>query len=200
MALQAFGHEALHASAIVVPATGVCVFAADSETGKSTIAYGLRQRGYRQWSDDGVVFTVSDRGATALPLPFSVRLRPGSSAIVPIDSDAQRPDDHSHLSPTTIGAICVLSRETDDDAAPAAIELLRATDAFAALLPHALEFNPFDRPRRARLLKNYLDVAATVPVLRVRFRPGADAFPKVLDLIVTALKSRVTSPGVQAVS
>ena len=45
MALQAFGWEALHASAIVTD-RGIVGFCAISETGKSTVAFGLRRRGF----------------------------------------------------------------------------------------------------------------------------------------------------------
>ena len=81
MAMQALGHEALHASAMRA-ARGVVLFAAQSRTGKSTVAFGLSCRGYEQWSDDGVVFSVAEEGATAVPLPFDVRLRPQSADIL----------------------------------------------------------------------------------------------------------------------
>src|SRR5215510_11180598 len=45
MALQVAGREVLHASAVRSPA-GIIALCGSSQTGKSTIAYGLSQRGY----------------------------------------------------------------------------------------------------------------------------------------------------------
>src|SRR5438105_5056392 len=51
LALQVFGMEVLHASAILTP-SGVIAFGAISGTGKSTLAIGLSRRGYSLWADD----------------------------------------------------------------------------------------------------------------------------------------------------
>ena len=99
MALQALGHEALHASAVVHPVKGVILFAARSRVGKSTIAFGLASRaalgapkpqsgegGLRQWADDGVVWKMEGLGdrpvPTAIPLPFKPRLRAASTGML----------------------------------------------------------------------------------------------------------------------
>ena len=51
LALQAYGLEALHGSAVALPG-GVVAMCADRETGKSTIAYSLKRRGHDVVADD----------------------------------------------------------------------------------------------------------------------------------------------------
>src|SRR5829696_6052636 len=79
MALQVRGLEVLHASAVLTP-RGVVALCAVSGTGKSTVAFGLSQRGWPLWADDAVVFETSESGARAIPLPFGTRLRPAAAA------------------------------------------------------------------------------------------------------------------------
>src|SRR4029453_18879716 len=78
MTLQLLGRQVLHASAVEA-AGGVIGFCADSQTGKSTIAFGLSRRGYRICADDALAFETSSGGVKAFELPFSTRLRPASA-------------------------------------------------------------------------------------------------------------------------
>src|SRR5215217_5019656 len=85
MALQVFGREVLHASAVLTP-QGVVALCAVSGTGKSTTAFGLSRRGWPLWADDAVAFEASESGVAAIPLPFDIRLR--SEAATFFDRDA----------------------------------------------------------------------------------------------------------------
>ncbi|MGE0705482.1 MAG: hypothetical protein AB7P22_16265, partial [Vicinamibacterales bacterium] len=87
LALQALGDETLHASAVSL-ASGVVGFCGDCESGKSTIAYGLSRRGYRQLADDSLVLQFGHQGVRARELPFGVRLRPQSAAFFGVGSGA----------------------------------------------------------------------------------------------------------------
>ena len=58
MALHAHGDEAIHASAVLL-GDAVVAFCGRSQTGKSTVAYGLHRRGCRVWADDTLVFDAS---------------------------------------------------------------------------------------------------------------------------------------------
>src|SRR5882672_7998253 len=78
MALQVRGREILHASAISSPA-GVTALCGASQTGKSTIAFGLNRRGYPLWGDDALAFEISNGEARAVSLPFEIRLRPAAA-------------------------------------------------------------------------------------------------------------------------
>src|SRR6185436_5070695 len=183
MALQVSGREVLHASAVRSPA-GVIALCADSETGKSTIAYGLNNRGYALWADDLVAFEISDRGSRALSLPFTMRLRPSAAALFAkeslkfshIDSDEDLTGDSAPLA-----AICVLRR--DDEAAPVAVKSLSSAEAFAAVLSHAWSFALQDGERKRRMISNYLELVARVPIFGIAFQPGLDKLPAILDAI-----------------
>jgi hypothetical protein len=182
MALQALGFEAMHASA-VVDDRGVVVFAGRSGAGKSTIAFGLSRRGHRQWSDDAVVFQATSHGASVMPLPFTVRLRQPSTALVGA-APAGRKTPPDGL-PARILAVCVVSPVEDDGLS--VVRRLDPADAFRCLLTHAHEFDPANLERRRLTLEAYLDLAAAVPTYAVMVRHGRDAFEPLLDEIIDAV-------------
>ncbi|MGC4081799.1 MAG: hypothetical protein QM736_06755 [Vicinamibacterales bacterium] len=88
MALQMLGAEALHASAVATT-RGIVCFSARSGIGKSTIAFGLRQRGFPQWADDGVVFRAGEGRVLATPLPYQARLRPTSQTLLGVTAETR---------------------------------------------------------------------------------------------------------------
>jgi len=191
MALQVCGREVLHASAIRSPA-GVAALCADSETGKSTIAFGLSSRGYPLWADDLVAFEISDHVGRAISLPFNLRLRPPAAALFDLDT-TQSPiatgDDDSPPGKETapLLAVCVLRRE-DAGAARVAVRRLSLAEAFAAVLGHAWSFGLEDSERKRRMIHNYLDLAAGTPVYDICFRSGLENLPAILDAIDQLLR------------
>ncbi|HZJ09454.1 MAG TPA: hypothetical protein VFD39_07160 [Trueperaceae bacterium] len=186
-ALQLRGHEVLHASAVATP-DGVVAFCARSETGKSTLAYGLAKRGHRLWSDDAVVLSVTPTHTVASSLPFQVRLRPASAAHFGFASaDLERgrlrqpgSDASAHL---PLKRVCLLERAAADSEPLLATEQPPPAAALAELLQHAIYFSAHDLDRRRLMLRNYLTVLGTVPVLAVRFRPGMTYLDSVLDAV-----------------
>jgi hypothetical protein len=206
MALQALGREALHASAVLSPA-GVVAFAARSHTGKSTVAYGLSRRGFPQWADDGVVLEIEMQTARAVPLPFDVRLRAESSGAFGLDEAREArfrqfaPEHAVKADEGTAPLAAIVLLERDPElATPTSSVTLAPTDAFAAVLVHAHEFNPFDTARRRRMLEAYLELVSMVPVRVVRFRPGFEHFDRVLDAVADTIGGAVADlqvgPGV----
>ena len=186
MALQVCGREVLHASAVRSPA-GVTALCADSETGKSTIAFGLSGRGYPLWADDLVAFDISDHVSRAISLPFNMRLRPSAAALFDLEttqSQIATGDDHSPPGKETapLLAVCVLRRE-DADGAPVGVRRLSLAEAFAAVLGHAWSFGLEDSERKRRMIHNYLDLAAGTPVYDICFRSGLENLPAILDAI-----------------
>lgn len=184
MALQAFGLEAMHASAVIIP-DGVVAFAAKSKTGKSTVAYGLSRWGYTQWSDDAVVVENVGGLPEAVPLTFNVRLRPESVAMfggVP-RSSLVRPVNRIPLA-----GICLLER-LGADAGPVRIRRLTPADAFPAVLTHAHVFNPNDVNRRKLMMDSYLAIVAAVPVYEIGFRATHEHLGRLLDAIARQLES-----------
>jgi hypothetical protein len=194
MALQAFGFEALHASAIETD-RGVVAFAAPSMTGKSTIAFGLRRLGYSQWADDAVVFRTTGGAVEAVPLAFTAKLRPGAAGLIETAGAAREPrwcpiDEGStpERAPARFAAICLLERlHCASSPVPVEIRRLTPADAFPAVLTHAHVFDPFDLDRRKRMMQAYLALAAAVPVYKARFIADPERFSALLDVLATTI-------------
>jgi hypothetical protein len=193
MAMQASGWEALHASGVVADG-GVVAFCAVSETGKSTMAYGLSRRGFPQWADDCVI--VGDlNGMAAVPLPFEARLRDDArdvlGGILPAHSRFQfnGPGEQVHTAPRPIKAVCVLRRERDlgRDGSPQ-IRPMAPADAFTAALTHAHEFDRTDEARRARMVHGYLQLIAEVPAFELTFQPEPGEIESLFDVVIDRLE------------
>ena len=186
MALQVSGREVLHASAFRSPA-GVIALCADSETGKSTIAYGLNSRGYPLWADDLVAFEISTCGMQALSLPFNLRLRPSAAAMFDLDTTqlpvAASGDGVTPGSETApLAAICVLRREVASGT-PVTVRRLASAEAFAAVLSHAWSFALQDHERKRRMINHYLELISSTPIFDISFQPGLENLPAILDAI-----------------
>jgi hypothetical protein len=191
LALQAQGEEVLHASAVRMP-RGVVALCAVSETGKSTLAYGLSRRGFPLWADDAVAFTLDKgTGVTAMPLPFTIRLRPASAAYFgPQNQPANA------ATPAPLAAVCVLARKPAEEPGPD-VEATRLTPAraFPAVLTHAYCFSLRDDARKRRMLQQYLDVCVRVPVFQVRFSAGLERIPEILDRLVESVEAAKRDAG-----
>ena len=186
--LQACGTEVLHASA--VHAGGVVALCGVSRTGKSTIAFALSQRGHRLWADDAVAIDLSGPAVVALPLPFEMRLRPRAAAFFGVEARAAgaaslgRPADQADQGPVPLAALCVLSRgEEERRGCGVRIDRLRPPAALPALLGHAYCFSLEDAGLKRAMVQHYMELAARVPVFALRFRPGLELLPLILDAI-----------------
>jgi hypothetical protein len=185
LVLHISGFEALHGSAVTA-AGGVVAFCALSGTGKSTLAYGLGQRGYSLWGDDAVVFeTRPEGGVVAHAIPFTAGLRGEALAFFDASNGSAKPLA-APGSPQHLRAVLLLERTEGGNGA---LEIVRLSpgDALAALVPHAHGFNLGDYARKRRTLQTYLALAAQVPVIEVGFRPGFERFPKVLDEVESVI-------------
>ena len=180
MALQALGREVLHASAVRRP-DGVVALCAISGSGKSTLAYGLSRRGHPLWADDAVVLEPTPEGFRTLPLPFTLRLLPASADYFGTNgSGLEEPAEDAPLA-----AVCVLARVDEGD--DVEIERLDSAEAFPAVLTHAYCFSLDDEERKRRMVEAYMELAARVPVFRVRLRAGLERLPAILDGLEAAL-------------
>ena len=183
--LQLHGFEVLHASAIRTRA-GVVALCGVKETGKSTLAYALAQRGHSLWTDDAVVLRAEETSVETLSVPFSLRLRPASASFF---GQAKLPPRRAEaeplrLAPEPLTAICVLERvaEPPGDGAVQADRLVSA-DAFTAVLAHAYCFSLRDSVRKQRMMEQYLHVVREVPIFRVRFQTGLENLPAIVDAL-----------------
>jgi hypothetical protein len=174
MAMHTRGVQVLHASAVRGPA-GVLALCARSGTGKSTLAYALSLRpGHELCADDALGFGAGGPVVQAHPLPFALHLRPVSAAHFAAVG-VERPVAPS---PAPLAAVVVMERAEQDQ-----VRRLTATEAFTAVLQHAYCFDLESRPRRRETAERYLELTARVPVHELRFRPGLDRLPGVLDAL-----------------
>lgn len=186
--LQARGTEVLHASAVC--AGGVLAFCGDSGAGKSTIAFALSRRGHQLCADDALAIGARGASAVAFPLPFEMRLRPRAAAFFGTEATADGVisfttlDDRRQQSELPLAALFVLGRcEADPGPFGACVERLRPSAAVPALLAHAYCFSLEDLDLKRAMVAHYVGLAARVPVFALRFRPGLEVLPPMLDRI-----------------
>jgi len=188
MAIQVRGLEILHASAVIAPG-GVTALCGVSQTGKSTIAFGLSRRGYRLWGDDALAFKISNGDALAVSLPFELRLRPsaekfyGGEAIGRSGAD-QNPQG---IESERLAAICVL-RRADDTEASVSVRRLSFPEAFPTVLAQGCWFTIQDEHDKRRVVDHYMDLAARTPIYDVTFKAGFENMPVLLDAIEQVLQ------------
>jgi hypothetical protein len=185
LALQALGSEVLHASGVLTQNGGIAL-CGKSEAGKSTLAYGLQQRGYRAFADDAVVVDVSRSVARVSGTPFAIRLRYESAQHFGREhtdrDEVAETDLDFHDQPEPLAAIFALEPQRSSDA-EVGLTRLSPTAAFPTLLTHAYCFSLRDPERKRRMMDHYLDLVNRVPVFSVRYRSGLDQLQRMLDLI-----------------
>jgi hypothetical protein len=187
--LQAQGQEVLHASAIMT-SKGVVAFCAMTETGKSTLAYALSRRGYSLWADDAVAFDTVAGQARAIPLPFRIHLRPASASLfghdagLPLTAPSWEIPGGIRTESAPLHRLFVLER-SESTGEGNGVEIVRVTSsqALLAVLPHAYCFSLQDRANKQRMLQNYAELVNRVPVYALRFRPGFERLPMIMDQI-----------------
>lgn len=188
MAVQvALGSQALHASAVVVPQAGVLAFCGDSHSGKTTLAYGLSRRGYSIWADDVVAVDASRaEGVWSLRLPFLLNLRAPSAThfgALPETAAARAGEECGEWTSVRLAALYVLERRESDRPSSSRASRLSTAEALTAVLAHAYKFFPQTPADRRRMMQDYLEVAARVPVFRLYVPPGFDALAAFFDEI-----------------
>jgi hypothetical protein len=184
VAQATLGLEVLHGSAVLSAQKGCVVgFCGISESGKSTVAYGLAARGNRHWGDDALAFRVDDaQSVTAVGLPFAVKLRKASAAHFGASSRGLEIMEDCGWKPARLGAVFLLE-PTDSEhlREGVVVERLKSGDALHALLPNAYRFQPQTAERRSETMRAYLELVASVPIFSARFPRGLDRLPDLLD-------------------
>jgi hypothetical protein len=193
MALHAHGDEGVHASAVLME-VGVVAFCGRSQTGKSTLAYGMHRRGYRVWADDTLVFEPSGETVLAVPYPYRLRIRGEAAEYFDLEELRRRDTsswtalEQAQSSPAPLATIFVLERDTQADASVETVRLTPA-EALAGLLEHAYWFRLDDSERRRRMIRKYFLLATQVPVFRMRFRAALDQLPAMLDRVESLVRA-----------
>jgi hypothetical protein len=178
------GYEALHASAAVIDGRLV-VFAAESGTGKSTLAAAVtraRGTGGRQWADDTTLWSVAGGSAVSVGLPYPQRLdAPAQAAVSAMSSGSPASPGVEPGTTVPLAALYLVTRLTPGSVC---VEFSRVAPAaaFRRLLAHAHPFHLLEgRPRQ--LLERLLYLASALPVFDLRFRPGLEHLPSVAHLV-----------------
>ena len=178
-ALQAQGHELLHASAVEMN-RGAFAFCGGSRVGKSTTAATLAKRGHRPLADDALLWESVNGTIEVRLLPFALWLIQGGENG---DRSKQPENVEGDLDRRVpLAAVFVLEPDVDVRGDPQVVPL-PGQEAFSLLLYHAHCFSFTNEERRRNMLERYLELSAAVPTFRVRYRPEWDAQPGLLDAI-----------------
>lgn len=175
LALQVYGLEAIHGTAVQTPA-GAVALCGPSQAGKTTLAHALAQRGHKMLADDGLVIdATSGSGPVAVqPIPFSVLLRDAAAGRFgelerrALD-EADDPDSFATAPTVPLAAVLMLDRV---DAGTVAIRRLSSTEAYTSLLGRSYVFSWTDVGRKARMLSAYARFAGSVPVYSLTYPAG----------------------------
>lgn len=188
LALQAYGREILHGSAVAIRGR-VVALCAPRETGKSTIAFALQRRGAAAVADDSVVVShdPTDAGGEPLvqPLPFALRLRAASAEHFASPSKAEvlvgsRQAATVSRERLPLAAVVLLERGEGvrgvERPGAGAIDLQRlsAAAAFSALLAQSFAFTMSDGERKRAMMTSFMSLARAVPVYRLAYPTGLE--------------------------
>jgi hypothetical protein len=177
LALQFFGAEALHASAVLTP-SGVVALCGDSGVGKSTLAHVLAGRGHELWADDAVCFECRPTEVVAVPLPFRPILLP--TAIAAFGAPAGSGPDKQTERP--LACVVALGRAAAGEP-PVSVERYAAAEALEAAITHAYCYRPDDLQRNRCMMDAYLELIARVPVFGLRFVDDLDGVGGVAERV-----------------
>lgn len=186
VALQAYGLEVLHASAVEIAGTGVVALCGRSTSGKSTLAYALAERGHRHVADDAVVVDPPSR--RVLPLPTAARLRaPSAQHFRAADKSSVFVSlegwDERSAAPLPLAAAVLLRRGPPE----LTLRTVDARAAFEELLAEAYVFDLGDPERKRAMMRAYLGIAAALPVYELAYPDGLEHLPAVCDAIASAV-------------
>jgi hypothetical protein len=193
LALQVYGLEAMHGTAVETPA-GAVALCGRSHAGKTTLTYALFRSGYRVLADDGLVVdpTGADGSPAVQPIPFALMIREGSAEHF---GTAVRERVHVAgegpvltVPPVPLAAVVLVNRV---EGATVALEPLAKAEAYTSLLGRSYVFSFDDPVRKRALVSAYARFANTVPVYRLTYPDGLDA----IDTAVSAIEGLVESLG-----
>lgn len=191
LALQVYGLETMHGTAVETP-SGAVALCGYSHAGKTTLTYALSARGNRVLADDGVVIEFDSAEASSSrpllrPIPFALMMREPSAAYFGTSvKDVVVIDDDEPIEPVSgipLAAVVLLDR-VEAGEVPITTTKLDLRDAFTTLMAHCYAFSLDKRDRTGRMVSSYIRFAAAVPVYRLTYPSGMDR----LDDVAAALE------------
>ena len=188
IALHTRGTEVLHASAVITE-HGVAAFCAMSDTGKSTTAFALSQRGYDQWADDAVPFEITGKKVQALPFKFERRIDPRAAQHLGDKGNVVKHNEDS--SPVPLCILFVLHRMNKKTRRAIEVQQLSAPQAFRSVLLHAHFFNLSSTDLKRHMVSTYMKLTSLLPVIEIHFQPGFEKLPVLLDEIERSVSKKI---------
>jgi hypothetical protein len=174
--------QVLHASAVSSSRGEVIAFSGPSGAGKTTTAYALSKRStWTMVSDDTLAFSCLESGEPVAlhPLRNVARLRQSTAEHFGKDQATEEPFDWP---PIALGLKCVYALDARvNPRTTVQITPLGIGDSYPLLLgqAHALSLN--DPVHNQRLMRDYLTLAAQVPVFCLTYPKRFDNLAMVLD-------------------
>ena len=193
MALHARGDEIIHASAVLVDGR-VVAFCGRSQTGKSTVAYGLHRRGHRVWADDTLVFDAAAGAVKVIPYPHRLRIRGDAAEYFDLHGLRQRDTsswtalEQAQDEPAPLACIFLLEREAQPST-PVEAARLTPTQALAGVIEQSYWFRLDEAERTRRMIEKYFLLATQVPVFGMQFHAVLDQLPEMLDRVESVLRT-----------
>jgi hypothetical protein len=194
--LQARGYEVLHASG-VASARGVVALGAPKQSGKSTVACALAERGYPLWADDAVVFATDGSPIESFAVPFELRLRPASARHFgrPATERSTATGARRPWSGERAPLAAVFTLERRPAGAPLELSRLDGGVALTAVLANAYSFTWRESGRKAAMMRQYLALVSRVPVYSLRYPSGLEHLDAIVDAIESVLAAAAGSAG-----
>ncbi len=197
--LLAFGIEPLHGTVVVVDGEAIG-FLGDCGDGKSTLGAAFLRLGHPILTDDLVVLERSEPGYVVQPGMPRIKLFPGVARRV-LGSEARAPQlndatakrilplgpGEAYGAPVPLRALYVLSGRSAASrrhASGVAIAPLSPASACLELVRHTFNTVVVDRERLARQFAFASEVAAAVPVRRLRYPRRLAALPAVCEAVL----------------
>ncbi len=191
---QWHGRVALHASTIADERSAI-VLLGRSQTGKSTLAAAMCERGWRVLSDDISLFDADRTPALAFATTAGVCLWPDSlSAIVGTGATGRRVAGHvskrwvgeGHDAPQAacrLGALVLLEPR---DGGEATLDRVDPPAAAMCAGQQMVVFNPNDAGRLSRAWAALGRLVSAAPMFRCRYARGYDRLPDLAGLLAGA--------------
>jgi hypothetical protein len=188
--LQRYQWDCLHASAVLTDAVTIA-FCGPTRRGKSTLARAYCDRGHIPYADDALPFLIENGEVFCARIPQRLRLRKAAAnrfAELPIadalanGNGSVTCDLRGSLRP--LRAIYWLDPMNSDDSRTAAeIDSIPASESFQLLMGQAHCMSVKDAECNRKTVRNYLDLAKNVPLLRLSFPRNLDHLSATLDLL-----------------
>lgn len=213
MVLRRRGRLCLHASGLAVDGSAL-LLAAHEGAGKSTLAALLGQHGLSIQTDDVAAISVSDEGSWCHAGPPWLRLRAAGMAVLEVAASGADDDEsfatvdagsalHFAAEAARLASIVILAPASGGPTTPV-MSRLSGRAAVRALYAHSWATHLPEAPERRGDLDRVTQLAGSLPVLQVVYRPGAATLPAVAAALLERLDhltdARSSSPPVAALS